>query len=357
MIDWIHARLEIPEPLGLPQERLLRVDTDGQILGEKALAMFASSGDSTVRVREMGHFVEISGNPAKWFQGHNLWGPDHLPSVLFPWVRSVLEALESPGPRVSAAWDFWTRERGPLDPGPWVDVVVVHASVMFDLGSDDVVKDYLTYLEGAPARNRRVRGNMWGSSTVEWTTRSLRMKAYHKREEMLKAGPDVRVQDYWEALLAWAQGKLRWEVELRSRELTRSQLRSLVLWESIEVSSVAIAYTQVVEMPDSDATRVLHLEAYPKHLRKTVALWKAGLDLRAVLPKRTFYRHRKELLEHGIDIAKPFDPAGFKELGPIPVARVPKLSELPLAQPPEWAKATPLMWEPEPIHLRKRVEA
>jgi II/X family phage/plasmid replication protein len=174
---------------------------------------------------------------------------------------------------------------------------------------------------------------------------------------MLKAGPDVRVQDYWEALLAWAQGKLRWEVELRSRELTRSQLRSLVLWESIEVSSVAIAYTQVVEMPDSDATRVLHLEAYPKHLRKTVALWKAGLDLRAVLPKRTFYRHRKELLEHGIDIAKPFDPAGFKELGPIPVARVPKLSELPLAQPPEWAKATPLMWEPEPIHLRKRVEA
>lgn len=354
MIDWIHARLEVPEPLDLPQDRLVRITADGEVLWESFRPLVASSGDSSVMVRDMGSTVVVSGNPAKWFQGHNLWGPDHLPSVLFPWVRSVLEALEAPRASLEAAWALWTGRGG--RPAA-VDLVVVHAAVMFDLGSDEAVKAFISFLEGAPARNRRVRGNLWGSSTVEWTTRSLRMKAYHKREELQRSGPDSRVVDHWEDLLAWASGKLRWEVELRSRELKRLGLRSLDMWDGVAATSAALSYTDLVEMPDKDATPVLQLEQYPKHLRKTVALWKSGFDVRAFLSRPTFYRHRKELLDYGIDIAQPYNPDGYQELPVIRGRPGFRFRDLPIATPPDWARGTPLMWEPEPVRRLPLAEA
>ncbi|WP_215811875.1 phage/plasmid replication protein, II/X family, partial [Escherichia coli] len=40
----------------------------------------------------------------------------------------------------------------------------------------------------------------------------------------------------------------------------------------------------------------------PRHIQSTYLLWKQGVNLRALLPSRTFYRHRKELLDFGIDI-------------------------------------------------------
>ena len=44
------------------------------------------------------------------------------------------------------------------------------------------------------------------------------------------------------------------------------------------------------------------LNSLPQRLRSTYILWNAGEDLRDTLPKATFYRHRRELNELGIDI-------------------------------------------------------
>jgi II/X family phage/plasmid replication protein len=40
----------------------------------------------------------------------------------------------------------------------------------------------------------------------------------------------------------------------------------------------------------------------PSKLRGTYTLWKQGIHLRDMLSKPTFFRHRKDLLEFGIDI-------------------------------------------------------
>ena len=42
---------------------------------------------------------------------------------------------------------------------------------------------------------------------------------------------------------------------------------------------------------------------FPQRLRSTYTLWQIEEDLRSTLPKATYYRHRKELLPYGIDIA------------------------------------------------------
>ena len=45
------------------------------------------------------------------------------------------------------------------------------------------------------------------------------------------------------------------------------------------------------------------LHSLPQRLRSTYILWRDGYDLRSELPKTTYYRNRKDLLELGIDIA------------------------------------------------------
>ncbi|WP_214295087.1 phage/plasmid replication protein, II/X family, partial [Escherichia coli] len=40
----------------------------------------------------------------------------------------------------------------------------------------------------------------------------------------------------------------------------------------------------------------------PRKIQSTYLLWKQGANMKEMLPKPTFYRHRKELLSFGIDI-------------------------------------------------------
>ena len=70
----------------------------------------------------------------------------------------------------------------------------------------------------------------------------------------------------------------------------------------------------------------------PQKLRSTYILWKSGEDLRSTLPKATFYRHRKELGEFGIDITLRQDVADRSNV--IPLIRV--LEARPVGVP-DWA--------------------
>ena len=72
----------------------------------------------------------------------------------------------------------------------------------------------------------------------------------------------------------------------------------------------------------------------PAELRKTIALWRTGADLRTFLSKATFYRHRQVLLrELGVDIASP-PPATADKTG--------ALADTP-------AGLDPKGWDPEPL--------
>jgi hypothetical protein len=72
-------------------------------------------------------------------------------------------------------------------------------------------------------------------------------------------------------------------------------------------------------------------ETLPRYLQGTVAIWRTGRDLRPLLPKNTFYRHRREIMAAcGIDIAVP------------PQRSADGVSMLPVGLSPEG-------WDPEPI--------
>ena len=75
----------------------MRVDCDGNVewTTDKRLSL-RGSHDSTITIRtatwmpmqDGGHcFVEVSGNLAKFFQGHNLFGTNNLPGLVFDFMR------------------------------------------------------------------------------------------------------------------------------------------------------------------------------------------------------------------------------------------------------------------------------
>lgn len=324
MIDWVKADLPLSEPLGLPHGRVMRLSPYGEVEWEAVTwhDIPNGSGDTSVRLRARSDVLEISGNPNKWFQGHNLWGSGDLVALT---VDLALAALRTLGARPSEPDEARWRAGG-------FAVRLAHVTVMFDLGSDDAVLEYLGWLEGAKAANRRVYGVRKGA-TVSWTSRALRMKAYHKLQELL----DTRAlanHPQRDELLAWASGKLRWEVELRSRELKRLGLDTASSWLLLgDTRKVALAYARLVEMPTRQSPRLTLLEV-PKHLRATLLLWSQGVDLRVSLPRRTYYRHRKELLAYGYDISRP--PTDDERTASLErlMCPFPPLWELPVAVSP-----------------------
>jgi II/X family phage/plasmid replication protein len=70
----------------------------------------------------------------------------------------------------------------------------------------------------------------------------------------------------------------------------------------------------------------------PRRLRGTYILWKNGEDLRQTMPKQSFYRHRKELKEYGIDITLRCD--SINQANVIPLV---KILEARPVNVPQWA--------------------
>lgn len=324
MIDWVKADLPLSEPLTLPHGSVLRLSPDGEIEWQ-TLTWYDvpnGSGDTSIRLRAWTDTLEISGNPNKWFQGHNLWGSSDLVGLTVDLALASLSTLGVQPPEPDKA--RW-RAGG-------FTVKLAHVNVMFDLGTDEAVLEYLHWLEGAKASNRRVNGLRKGS-TVSWTNRSLRMKAYHKLQEVLDT-KGLANHPQCSQLLAWASGKLRWEVELRSRELKRLKLDTGAMWQSLgDTQKLALAYAKLVEMPTRPNPKITGLDV-PNHLRGTLFMWSQGVDLRVTLSRPTYYRHRKELLAYGYDITRP--PTEEERTTPIERLQCPfpPLWELPIATPP-----------------------
>lgn len=76
-------------------------------------------------------------------------------------------------------------------------------------------------------------------------------------------------------------------------------------------------------------------------LRAVYELWVQGHDLRSMYPRMTFYRYRKEFMQHGIDISNVHHTR--KESNVIPLGLV--LHARPVGVP-TWAIGTPLYFEP-----------
>lgn len=344
MIDWIAVRLPLKHTTPIRGNLLLEGDpVSGEILWEHHRRhQLVGSHDQTISVRTVESaarysdgdyaFVDMEGNPAKFLQGHNLFGPLDTQALVCGVYRQLLTKLG-----IVARF----ADRNMVEQGVY-DVRCVDITAMFSTGSRSNARAWVN----AAATSSRLTGRANGggiltNSTLYWGKHSRRsaLKAYVKGDELeakdhgLPESLPLREQ-----LLAWADDKLRIEARFRQLELKRLGLSLGAAWSD----TVALAKFQsmVGKLSLNDATMIADetLEQLPRALRAAYLCWQGGADMQALYSRRTFYRYRAQLLKHGVDISVKQGP---DRTNVVPLIRY--IEAVP-ATAPAWAEGTPLLY-------------
>lgn len=260
----------------------------------------------------------LTGNPAKFFQGHNVFGSDDHWGLALAAGSAVRQSVGMfPGPDTFKACDFTRPRFSRLD---------LTRSYRFRSEAEA-----LEWIRGVAAASRSRHGAAltrgetvyFGQHSRRWT-----MKIYPKRQELIthtpRSGPALQ---HFDLLADWTTGIIRFELTLRGPELENMPLDfdALTVWQ---------AYFDKITFNENAAMshdRDLIEPTLKPHQQTAIMSWRAGLDLRTVYSRAGFYKVRRELLQLvGIDIAQP--PQALPELGEAPAAGL-----------------NPAGWDPEPI--------
>jgi II/X family phage/plasmid replication protein len=340
MIDFL--TVEIPDPVGLPinDGHVCRVRTDGSLEWNTACRkQLRGSWSSSMMFRALGAApdgecpsgLEISGNPAKFLTGHNLFGSD-CPTDL------LTRLLERVGPELWPSSHFDSQ---------FVDLAEGQISRIDLTGSWllDRPVDVVPYLRSMEERvwvPYRGRGVMdAGGSTLYYgrTAKGKRAKAWQLK--LYAKGPEIAVHPLplpaysVPQLIDHVNRTIRVELTLRTSELKRLGLTRIADWTPERVSEVWRTY--VAKLDFGDATMnldTLDLAELGLKARHATALgaWKAGNDLRAIMSPSTFRRLRSELKAlTGYDIATLRPKSNV-----VPLQRLVVATD---AGTPEWADA------------------
>jgi hypothetical protein len=233
--------------------------------------------------------LKMSGNPVKFLQGHNVFGPsvNQINEVLQAFVRGLPAELR---PKNADDEGLPVRYSSRLD-----------INVMVDLGSHGIVHDWLRHA-GSSTRSRHGRAMVSGD-TVYWGQKSRRwtMKAYCKFCEL----PDHKPADpgLYEFAREFCETQLRLELTLRRPEIKKLEqdevyrilgMDESLVWEFLERISIGVMKGNVV---------AVRAKLKPG-VENVLTLWLAGYDVRHQLPKATFYDYRRRILDEvGVDIS------------------------------------------------------
>lgn len=278
--------------------------------------------------------IWVSGNPAKWFQGHNIFGSFDLAGLVLEMLHRVCASIGLlPSADDLALWDAGC-----------IKLTRVDVTRSYSLGTLPRVRNALRSLDSTANLKHRGRGHFKGDSlTFGKGSRRWSLTLYAKGAEIEVKGHQMPTELAATQLPALAQGLLRAEVRMLSLQLVQEQLEYVHAWgdnAGSELHSRLLSGLQIAEASMLDAQVLDGLSG-----RQLLAYqaWKDGHDLRATLSRPTFYRYRSELLKHGIDIAVKQERNGPESSNVVPL-RVVLHAEA--ANVPEWAVGTPLYFEP-----------
>ena len=371
MIDWItfEVRGVLHRPISGGEVVAFDAETGDVEWRSVRRKSVEGSASSNVQIRSgdvdrsgLASSLNFSGNPVKFLQGHNLYGSDDLPGLVYQCAAQALvgslhlraarafdhvDSCEQAATLHTLALAIASRPqlcdtvRAPAEtyrgstvrpvatlPGqathkidsPHVRLSRVDVNYMADLGSDHDVLQWLAHARRfATFNNRASRSD--AASTVYFASgksRRARLKFYAKGPEFIANAPrgvrgladdDERQPLAYRkrALLAQiASGKLRCEVGLHRVALTELRLLYAADWTAHSARRTWQSLMEKFEMPtpaDSVDTSSL-----PTHLAAAYHLWKGGEDLHARYKRRHWYTLRRELRALvGVDIAQPCD--------------------------------------------------
>lgn len=329
MIDWVRVTLPfIHVPLNTGE--VFSMDENGEIEWRTPKRMQAvGSYEKKISIKSEGAdgqgnatHLWLSGNPSKFLQGHNVFGSDDIVSLVYDTFLIIIKQLNL------TANDF---EYQLIRHGQY-PLSVVDINYSFELPSRDDVLAFIRAME-FKAKTRHGRPSKKGGTLYFGkTSERWALKMYCKAEEIRTKTGQLPEPLTNKGIENWAENKLRVELRLFRKELEKHQIQQAKDLSPEYVTQLFNQYLGKLEMTDQIRLTDSITAKLPNKLVSTYTLWTEGHDLRAMMSKATYFRHRKMLLDYGINIdLRPCEPATNNV---IPMFRI--LEAKPAAIP-EWS--------------------
>ncbi|OOS21522.1 phage/plasmid replication protein, II/X family [Moraxella pluranimalium] len=297
MIDWITAEVRCNNKLDTGC--LAKINPMGEVdwVSQSWLPV-TGSYESNIMIKPLTDTrIVISGNPAKFLQGHNLFGTNDL-VYLFNKAFGVIHELLADDGLTPTASQLDDIENGNYH------LTRVDINETWHLKDGNEVRAWIR--SAGEKMNMPYRGKgvfsgdtlYWGKGSKYWF-----MKCYHKGGEILRKKSnfpdDLKIPE----MLEYADKSLRLELVLCSKFLRSTTLNNADLWNEKTAKMLLLEYIKKLEMSDNFMISDDVLASLPNKLKTYYLLWLHGEDVRKHVSKPTFYRIRKQLKEYGIDIA------------------------------------------------------
>ena len=304
MIDWVTGKFWIthnPDVLRSGQSIRTKI-VDGVELIEYDIANRLSvkgSHDASITIRShTDGMVEISGNPAKFLQGHNVFGTNDLKYLVAKMIDKLcmMDKLELKPTDV----EYENIQQGIYH------LSRVDVNEHFAFPSAQVARAWLR--AAGNSANMKFRGaGLFKEGTLYFEGKRYIPKIYFKYDEINSKDKSHRLPDELlqiPELIEYAEKSLRFEIKILSTQLKDWYLHLGCNWDAdtatMLINDQFISKLQLsANMPIENEV----IQSLPKNLRLTYTAWVNGEDLRQVLSRPTFYRYRTRLMEYGIDIS------------------------------------------------------
>lgn len=278
MIDWASAIIPCHHDEKIYGGSVASVDIDGEIEWRvEKKQQVRGSNESSINIKSLDPYhLLLDGNPAKWLQGHNIFGSDDLIGLVNAVMHKLIPLLNlSPTSVDLFAWQkgLYLLKR-------------VDCTAMWDLPRRADVRAWLRAAE-MQSKSRHGRPVTTGS-TLYFGKNSRRwsVKFYAKGDEIEARGHKLPYEiELRDNLIEYADNKLRGELTLRSIQLKEKNLSVAQQWSESTPIEQLIKYIESLNMSEQFSITPVDLDGLPARLIAVYTLWKDGVDLRALYPK------------------------------------------------------------------------
>lgn len=298
MHDWVTMKISCDHVGIISNGSVVKISKDNEIEWT-ALSWLpvVGSHDSNIVIRSISDSqLEISGNPAKWLQGHNLFGTNDLKALCWAFFSKLCTIKE-------------------LSLTPSVEQIRAIKEGMFTVSRVDINESWLlanrfevlSWIRSAEQKVRlKHRGTgQFKGSTLYWGKGSKRwfLKCYSKGEEINSKNSNFPEALRTPQMLEYAERALRVEMTIKSNALREMGLHIAANWTPETAKMLLLNSLKGLEMSNNFSLSNDVLVTLPPRVRLAYAAWYNGDDLRQILSRPTFYRYRKQLKEYDIDIS------------------------------------------------------
>ena len=336
MIDWLVCVVPLLHDR-INTGRMLAIDEDGQMKWTKEIkTSLEGTYSSNLQVvsngcdenhKDLATHIYFSGNPNKFLAGHNVVGStDIIKLTLFTVIRIVKLAIAPNQAQIEGSFcpiSYYDGRMIPLTEFELKRILNGDFEVkLFDyneyrqLPSQQDVELFINSFE-YHARSLRERAERKDNTVyLQKRSRKWALKIYSKYNELLTGNKNHKLPNELEStpLLSFTHAKLRLEIRFLQevKTIAKKYFNSdKLLGKHLEPAFIRFLFAEYWGRIKMNGQLELHnddLEQLPTKLRAVHELWASGKDLKKLYSRATYYRHKADLLKHGIDISlRPVD--------------------------------------------------